>query len=266
METIDISYFSLGIGLLLLILPVFYLWKYKTGLVRATVIGTLRMVVQLFLIGFYLKYLFLWDSPWINLLWVVVMVMVASQTAVTRTGLKPQVLLLPVAIGFLGSAVCVGMYFIGIVLNLPNVFCARYFIPIFGILMGNMLSSNVVALNTYYTGLHREQQLYRYLLGNGATRAEAQAPFIRQAIIKSFSPLIANIAVMGLVALPGTMIGQILGGSSPNVAIKYQMMIMVITFAASMLSLMITISLASRRSFDANGKMLDVMQEKKKKI
>ena len=45
------------------------------------------------------------------------------------------------------------------------------------------------------------------------------------------------------------MIGQILGGSSPNVAIKYQMMIMVITFTASMLSLMITISLASRKSF-----------------
>lgn len=75
-------------------------------------------------------------------------------------------------------------------------------------------------MNTYYSGLKREQQLYRYLLGNGATRQEAQAPFIKQAIIKSFSPLIANIAVMGLVALPGTMIGQILGGSSPNVAIK----------------------------------------------
>ena len=133
------------------------------------------------------------------------------------------------------------------------------------ILMGNMLSSNVVALNAYYSGLKREQQLYRYLLGNGATRAEAQAPFIKQAIIKSFSPLIANIAVMGLVALPGTMIGQILGGSSPNVAIKYQMMIMVITFTASMLSLMITISLASRKSFDSNGKLLQVMVEKKEK-
>ena len=126
--------------------------------------------------------------------------------------------------------------------------------------MGNMLSSNVIALNTYYSGLKREQQLYRYLLGNGATRQEAQAPFIKQAIIKSFSPLIANIAV----ALPGTMIGQILGGSSPNVAIKYQMMIMVITFTASMLSLMITISLASRRSFDAYGKLLEVSKEAKK--
>ena len=157
------------------------------------------------------------------------------------------------------------MYFIAIVLRLENVFSAQYFIPIFGILMGNMLSSNVVALNAYYSGLKREQQLYRYLLGNGATRTEAQAPFIKQAIIKSFSPLIANIAVMGLVALPGTMIGQILGGSSPNVAIKYQMMIMVITFTASMLSLMITISLASRKSFDANGKLLQVMVEKKEK-
>ena len=57
------------------------------------------------------------------------------------------------------------------------------------------------------------------------------------------------------------MIGQILGGSSPNVAIKYQMMIMVITFTASMLSLMITISLASRRSFDAYGKLLEVSKE-----
>lgn len=265
MGTIDISYFSLGIGLLLLILPIFYLWKFKTGLVQATVIGTLRMVVQLFLIGFYLKYLFLWDSPWINFLWVLIMISVASQTAVTRTGLKRKVLLLPISIGFLCSVICVGMYFIGVVLQLPNVFSAQYFIPIFGILMGNMLSSNVIALNTYYSGLKRERQLYRYLLGNGATRAEAQAPFIRQAIIKAFSPLIANIAVMGLVALPGTMIGQILGGSSPNVAIKYQMMIMVITFSASMLSLMITISLASRRSFDANGKMFDVMAEKKKK-
>lgn len=194
------------------------------------------------------------------------MILVASQTALARTQLKRKILLLPISVGFLCSVICVGMYFIGIVLRLENVFSAQYFIPIFGILMGNMLSSNVIALNTYYSGLKREQQLYRYLLGNGATRTEAQAPFIRQAIIKAFSPLIANISVMGLVAFPGTMIGQILGGSSPNVAIKYQMMIMVITFTASMLSLMITISLASRKSFDAYGKLRPVMVEKKVKV
>lgn len=263
MGTIDISYLSLGIGLLLLLIPLFYIWKFKTGLLQATLIGTVRMIVQLFFIGVYLKYLFLWNNPWINFLWVIVMIFVASQTALSRTGLKQKILFIPISVGFLCSVVCIGMYFIGIVLQLENIFNAQYFIPIFGILMGNMLSSNVIALNTYYNGLKREQQLYRYLLGNGATRAEAQAPFIREAIIKSFSPLIANIAVMGLVALPGTMIGQILGGSSPNVAIKYQMMIIVVTFTASMLSLMITISLASRKSFDAYGKLLPAMVEKK---
>lgn len=191
------------------------------------------------------------------------MIFVAGQTALVRTGLKRRILLIPITVGFLCSVILVGLYFIGIVLQLDNIFSAQYFIPIFGILMGNMLSSNVIALNTYYSGLKREQQLYRYLLGNGATRQEAQAPFIKQAIIKSFARC-CQYAVMGLVALPGTMIGQILGGSSPNVAIKYQMMIMVITFTASMLSLMITISLASRRSFDAYGKLLEVSKEAKK--
>ena len=259
MGTIDISYLHLLIGLLLLVIPIYYLWKFKTGLVKATIIGTSRMIVQLFLIGVYLKYLFLWDCPWINFIWVIIMVFVAGQTAVSRTKLKRSVLFIPVSIGLLLSSILVGLYFLGVVLQLDNIFSAQYFIPIFGILMGNMLSSNVIALNTFYSGLKREEQMYRYLLGNGATHQEAQAPFIRQALIKAFSPLIANIAVMGLVALPGTMIGQILGGSSPNVAIKYQMMIMVITFTASMLSLVVTIKLSSRRSFDAYGKLLPVM-------
>ena len=124
-----------------------------------------------------------------------------------------------------------------------------------------MLGVNVIGLNTYYAGLRREQQLYYFLLGNGATRNEAIAPFVRQALIKAFSPGIANMAVTGLVALPGTMIGQILGGSSPHVAIKYQIMIVV----ASMLSLMMTIFLASRKSFDSYGRLLRVHKDTKRK-
>lgn len=251
--TIDISYWGLGIGMLLLLIPLYFFHRFSTGLVRPTVVGALRMVVQLFLIGMYLKYLFLWDNPWINFLWVFIMVFVATETALSRTRLKRSILMLPLIVGFLASAILVGLYFLGVVLQLDNIFGAQYMIPIFGILMGNMLSSNVIALNTFYTNLLREQQLYYYLLGNGATRYEAITPFMREAIIKAFSPAIANMAVMGLVALPGTMIGQILGGSSPNVAIKYQMMIIVITVAASILSLMITLWLGARKTFDSYG-------------
>ena len=259
--TIDISYWGLGIGMLLLLVPLYFFHRYKTGLVKATIIGALRMVVQLFLIGIYLRYLFLWDNPWINFLWVFIMVFVATETALSRTRLKRSILMLPLVIGFLISAILIGLYFLSVVLQLDNIFGAQYMIPIFGILMGNMLSSNVIALNTFYTNLMREQQLYYYLLGNGATRHEATAPLVREAIIKAFSPAIANMAVMGLVALPGTMIGQILGGSSPNVAIKYQMMIIVITVAASILSLMTTLRLSFRKTFDSYGCIRKVFKE-----
>ena len=137
-----------------------------------------------------------------------------------------------------------------LVLGMDNPFDARYFIPIMGLLLGNMLTVNVVALSTYYRSLQREQQLYYYLLGNGATHFESTRSFLCEAIEKSFSPCIANMTVLGIVSMPGTMIGQILGGSDPDVAIKYQIMIVVITLASSLLSVVMTIRLAALRSFD----------------
>ena len=260
MGTIDISYISLLVGMLLLLIPIFYIWYYETKLLKAICIGAVRMVVQMLFIGVYLRYLFEWDNPVINSVWVFIMVYIASETALTRTRVKRSVLMMPLVIGFVVAGVLIGLYFLGIVLKLDNVFSAQYFIPIMGILLGNMLTVNVIAVGTFYSTLQREQNLYYFLLGNGASRSEALKPFVRQAIVKSFSPTIANMAVMGLVSLPGTMIGQILGGSSPHVAIKYQIMIVVITMSASMLSLMIAIQLSSKLAFDGYGRMKQVMK------
>lgn len=261
MGTIDISYFSLFIGLLLLLIPIYYIWRFETKLLKATCVGAIRMVIQMLFIGVYLRYLFEWNNPWVNLLWVFIMVYIASETAVTRTRVCRRVLLVPIIIGYVVASVLIGFYFLGIVLKLNNVFSAQYFIPIMGILLGNMLTVNIIAIEAFYTSLQREQNLYYFLLGNGASRNEALQPFIRQAIVKSFSPNIANMAVMGLVSLPGTMIGQILGGSTPNVAIKYQIMIVVITMSASMISLMISIRLSSKRAFDGYGRMKQVFRK-----
>ena len=122
MGTIDISYFNLLIGLLLLVIPLFYLWKFKTGLLKATLIGTARMIVQLFLIGMYLKYLFLWNNPWINFLWVIIMIFVAGQTALVRTGLKREILLIPISVGFLWWAcTLLALYYNWIMYSAPSI-------------------------------------------------------------------------------------------------------------------------------------------------
>lgn len=100
MGTIDIDYGSLGIGLLLMLIPVLFLWHFKTGLLKPVLIGTVRMIIQLFLIGAYLRFLFEWNNPFINFLWVIIMVGVAAETALTRTRLKRGILMIPISIAF----------------------------------------------------------------------------------------------------------------------------------------------------------------------
>jgi putative ABC transport system permease protein len=244
----------------ILLIPLFFLWRLRTGLVKAMLVATLRMIVQLAFISIYLRYLFEWNNPWVNMLWVIIMALIATHTTVSRTSLPRSIAAVPVFVGMFVAAVLVGGYTLAVVMGLDNVFAAQYFIPIMGILMGNMLGVNVLTLSTFYSGIAREHATYYYLLGNGATRFEAWLPFMREAVIKSFTPCIANMAVMGIVALPGTMIGQILGGSAPDVAVKYQMMIVIITMTASMLSLILTLFLSTRQAFDAFGRLGQVMR------
>ena len=257
MGTVDLTYTGLAVGMLLMLIPFYFLWRFRTGLLSSALWGTVRMTVQLLLIGVYLRFLF----QWVNVLWMAVMAVIASHTAVSRTALRREVLLLPVFTGFLVTALLVSLYFLAFVVRAADVFAARFFIPVAGVLFGNMLTVNIMAVNVYYSELQREQNMYYYLLGNGATRFEATLPFLRSAVIKSFSPCIANMAVLGIVSFPGTMIGQILGGSMPEVAIKYQLMISVITVVASMLSLVITISLSVRRTFDEFGRLKPIFRK-----
>ena len=250
---IDISTCNLFLALLLLFIPAYSLYYFRTGLVRDTFVAAGRMVLQLFFIGFYLEYLFEWNNVWINILWVIIMVGVASYTVLKRTRLSQKRLFLSVSVAFFFSIVILDLYFLGVVVRLEHLFDARYFVPISGMLLGKMLSTNVMALNTFYSGVEREKQLFQYLLGNGATLSEALAPFMREALIKSFNPALASMSVMGLIALPGTMTGQILGGSSPNVAIKYQITIMVTTFASTLISVLLTLWISRKQSFDEFG-------------
>lgn len=254
METIDITLINLLFGLFLVFIPAVILWQYKTGITKAFFIAVIRMVLQLFCVGFYLNYLFEWNSVWVNLLWLVVMTGVCAIDLLQRVNLSVKALFVPVFVAILISLSFIAFYFFQVVLVLDNLFESRYFISICGVLLGNMLSANIIGLNAFYAGIVREQQFYNYLLCNGATISEATRPFIREALIKSFNPTIAGIAVMGLVSLPGTLIGQIMGGSVPSVAIRYQIMIMVIVMSSSIISLLLSLHWSVKYILDEFGR------------
>lgn len=63
-------------------------------------------------------------------------------------------------------------------------------------------------------------------------------------------PIINSMAAAGIVSLPGMMTGQILAGSPPVEAVKYQILIMFLIAGGTGFGVMAAIGVTARRLFD----------------
>ncbi len=122
-------------------------------------------------------------------------------------------------------------------------------------ILGNTMSHNIVGLTVYLNELREKNEFYYFLLTHTNSKKIAQGYFIKKAIKAGLNPLIASMSVIGLISLPGMMTGQILGGSSPVIAIKYQIMIMIAIFIGCSLSLFLGIQASNFIIFDSMGQM-----------
>lgn len=257
MEIIDLGWWQLGIGFLILIIPAFILRKYKTGLNKKLWVATLRMTLQLLFVGYYLEYLFEFDNPWVNTAWILIMVAVADFATIDRSELKrKKSLVLPIFAATFFGIIVIDLFFLELVIQLPKLLAAQYTIPITGMVLGNCLRSNVIGINAFFYSIDEHKERYRFFLASGATRSEAVFPFFREALKKSANPTLASMATIGLVSLPGMMTGQILSGSSPLIAIKYQIMIMLAIFSGTVLSVYLGIKFSNHSVFNKRN-MLD---------
>jgi putative ABC transport system permease protein len=64
----------------------------------------------------------------------------------------------------------------------------------------------------------------------------AVMPFLKNSIKVALLPILNSMSVMGIVTIPGMMTGQILSGTPPLIAVKYQQIIMFLITAAVALS------------------------------
>jgi putative ABC transport system permease protein len=93
-------------------------------------------------------------------------------------------------------------------------------------ILGNTISGISLGLDVLTNGLVQQHAAVEARLALGAHRYTALLPVVRDALRSGFMPTINAIAAMGLVALPGMMTEQILAGSDPVDAVKYQILIM----------------------------------------
>ncbi len=254
----DLSLSSMLMTALLLLVPIIVFWYFKTGLLKKLLVSTLRMAIQLILIGFFLEYLFKLNNWMINIAWLLVMISVAVLTVINSSKLRRRYFLFPMLLSFIVANLSVVVYFNLFIVRLDTIFDAMYLIAIGGMILGNSLRANVVGLGDFYQSLKKDENQYYYHLSLGATKLEALLPFAKKSFIAALNPTVATMATMGIVSLPGMMTGQLLGGSVPLIAIKYQIAIMVAILVSTVLSITLSILITSFKTFTKFG----VLKEK----
>jgi putative ABC transport system permease protein len=137
-------------------------------------------------------------------------------------------------------------------------FAPQVAIPLFGIVLGNVMSGVSITLNAFNTALARERTAIEAQLALGATRHAALAQVQRNALRSGMIPIINQMSAAGVITLPGMMTGQILAGMSPFEAAKYQVFVLfLLAGAAGLGALGATLAAAWRATDERHRLRLD---------
>jgi UDP-glucose/iron transport system permease protein len=224
----------------------------RINLITELLLGVARMGVQLALVGAYLTVLFKYNNLFVNIAYIFLMLCVANYSLLKNSGLRLELFshTLPALVIGIGFTLT---FFTLLVFTPEPLYEAKYMIPIAGMLLGNSMNRTIVTLERFYTMVKKDYEGYASFITMGATVEEAMMPYMRTAYKAGVAPYLANMATMGIVSLPGMMTGQILGGASPMVAIKYQIAIILAIYVATELSTLLVIFFSLRRGFDRFG-------------
>lgn len=217
----------LALGLVVIALAIG--WKEKLGIDRDMIIGVIRAVVQLFVVGYLLKYVFRVDHIWLTTILILIIIFNAGYNAKQRSNGIPRAL--PISIGaiLISTSVTLGVLMLaGAIKFIPS-----QMIPISGMIASN----SMVAIGLCYRNLNaqfkQERQAVLEKLALGADLKDASKEILRDSIKTGMQPTIDSAKTVGIVSLPGMMSGLIFAGVDPVRAIKYQIMVTFMLMSAT---------------------------------
>lgn len=221
----------------------------RLGLLRSLLWGTVRTFVQLSLVGYVLAHVFSIDHPALVVALVLLMCLMAARASVQRirTVSNPPrglaLLSLTTSTFLVGTVVC------GLIIGGDPWYTARLSIPIAGMLLGNSLNGISLSLDRMFGEVRARADEVEARLALGYSRWEAVRPMVRHGLRAGMTPTINSLMVVGLVSLPGMMTGHILGGADPLVAVRYQIVVMMMIAASVAVGCLILVGLSYRRCF-----------------
>jgi len=216
------------------------------------VIAAVRTTVQLVLIGLVLKALF----ANVQLVWVtalaVFMLAVAGREVMARQhrrfggiwgyGLGTMSMFV--------SAFATTVFALVFIIGTVPWYEPRYAIPLLGMMLGNTMNGVALALDRLTTSAWQQRGVIEAHLTLGHEWRTAVGGITRDSVRVGMIPIINAMAAAGIVSLPGMMTGQILSGTPPLEAVKYQILIMFMISAGTGFATLAASWIGARRLFD----------------
>lgn len=262
----DVGWWGLAASLLLIAVAVgISLWR-RLGLEREVLWATARASVQLLGVGYVL--LVVIDPPaWavsatmdrpiaLAWAWLVFMVLFAAWTVSRRAPEVPGVL--PLALLALSTSTVVT---VAVIFGL-GIFPAeaRAIVPLGGMMVGNAMTSTVVAGRRIVAEFSEKRADVEARLALGQPWQEASRPSLRSALRTGMTSQIETTKAVGLVFLPGAMTGLILAGVDPVDAVRVQAAIMFLILGAVSINVVVIGTGVTSRLFTDDHRLVRLVR------
>jgi putative ABC transport system permease protein len=211
---------QIGVSVALVLAAIGLSWRARVGLERELAIVSLRAIVQLTAIGALVTLVF--EHVGLAAAFVVVMLGVAAWTSGRRIAAIPR------GPWLAGAAIgAPALTALGLLLA-AQAFPAtpRGIVPVAGILIGGAMAAASLTGRRLLEELHDRIDEIETRLLLGASAREALMPSLRRAVTTALVPALDQTRIVGLVTLPGTFVGLVLGGASPATAARIQLTVL----------------------------------------
>ena len=243
---------SLLMATVLIAIAVIVSYQQKMRLELEILHSALRAVVQLVVVGYVLHFIFGADHPLFTSGVLLVMLISAAINGGKRgSGIKH-------ASWIAGASIGIGAVLTLAVLLSANVlsFTPYQMIPVGGMVMSGAMVAVGLCFRQITTSFKSRQQEIQIKLALGATPMQAYKAILRAALIFSLQPTIDSAKTLGIVSLPGMMTGLILAGMSPMEAIKYQIIVIFMSFSTISIAIAIAGYLSCRQFFNTKEQLI----------
>jgi len=134
-------------------------------------------------------------------------------------------------------------------------YAPQYAIPLLGMLLGNTMNGISLGMDKLNQSVYQQRAIIEQRLMLGQTYQEAIHDIRSESIRTGMIPIINSMAIAGLVSLPGMMTGQILSGTAPVEAVKYQILMFYLIASGTGFGIMLAVWMIAKRLFDERQRL-----------